>query len=90
MTSMDATHVTSKWQVVIPARLRRKYGIKPGTKVHFIEGEQGIIFQPLTRDYIRSVCGMLKGEGPATQELLKERARDREREGAKGAKLGAR
>ena len=87
---MDVAYVTSKGQLVIPARLRRKYGIKPGTKVRFIEGELEIIFQPLTRDYIRGICGMLKDEGPATQELLKERARDREREGAKGAKLGPR
>ncbi|MBI2461591.1 MAG: AbrB/MazE/SpoVT family DNA-binding domain-containing protein [Candidatus Rokubacteria bacterium] len=87
---METAYVTSKGQLVIPARLRRKYGIKPGTKVYFIEGEPGIIFQPLTRDYIRSVCGMLKHEGPVTQELLKERGRDREREEAKGAKLGPR
>lgn len=87
---MDVAYVTSKGQLVIPARLRRKYGIKAGTRVCFIEEERGILFQPLTRDYIRSVCGMLKGEGPATQELLKDRARDKEREDAKGAKLGPR
>ena len=85
---MDVAYVTSKGRMVIPARLRRKYGIKPGTKVRFIEGERGIIFQPLTRGYIRNVCGLLKGEGSATQELLKERARDRKREEVKGAKRG--
>lgn len=87
---MDIAYVTSKGQLVIPARLRRKYGIKPGTRVCFIEADGGIIFQPLTRDYIRSVAGMLKDTGPATQELLKERALDREREETRGAKLGPR
>lgn len=77
---MDVVQVTSKGQLVVPARLRRKYGIKPGTKIRFIERDNEIVFQPLTRDYIRSVCGMLKSETSATQELLRERARDRERE----------
>ena len=87
---MDVAYVTSKGQLVIPARLRRKYGIKPGTKVCFIEGEREIIFQPVTKEYIRSVSGMLKSETSVTQELLKERVKDREHEGAKGAKIGAR
>ena len=34
---MDTTQVTSKGQLVVPARLRRKYGIKAGTKVRFID-----------------------------------------------------
>ncbi len=77
---MDVAQVTSKGQLVVPARLRRKYGIKPGTKVRFVERDNEIVFQPLTGDYIRGVCGMLKSETSATQELLRERARDRERE----------
>lgn len=39
MNSMGVAYLTTKGQVVILARLRRKYGIKPGTRVHFIEGE---------------------------------------------------
>ena len=77
---MNVVQVTSKGQLVVPARLRRKYGIKPGTKVRFVERDNEIVFQPLTREYIRSVCGMLKSGTSATQELLRERARDRERE----------
>lgn len=83
----DVTYVTSEGRLLIPARLRRKYGIKPGTRVCFIEGERGIIFQPVTRDYIRSVCGMLKDKGPATRKLLKKRALDRKREETKDVKL---
>ena len=87
---MDTAYVTSKGQLVVPAKLRRRFGIKPGTKVYFIERGGEIVFQPVTKEYIRSVCGMLKSETSVTQELLKERAKDREREEAKLEKLGAR
>ncbi|MGD0263890.1 MAG: AbrB/MazE/SpoVT family DNA-binding domain-containing protein [Candidatus Methylomirabilota bacterium] len=87
---MDTAYVTSKGQLVVPARLRRKYGIKPGTKVCFIERDSEILFQPVTREYIRSVCGMLKGGTSATEELLRERAKDKEREEVRVEKHGAR
>jgi len=88
---METAWVTSKGQLVIPSKLRRKYGIKPGTKVCFIERENEILFQPVTRQFIRSVCGMLKAEGPsATQELLKERAKDKKREESKFERFGSR
>jgi len=77
---MDTAQVTSKGQLVVPARLRHKYGIKAGTKVRFVERDNEIILQPLTRDYIRGVRGMLKSATSATRELLRERARDRRRE----------
>jgi AbrB family looped-hinge helix DNA binding protein len=83
---MDTAYMTTKGQLVVPARLRRKYGIKAGTKVRFLERDAEIILQPLTREYIRSVCGLLKDAGPATAELLKERASDRRREERHGGK----
>ncbi len=79
---METAHVTSKGQLVVPSRIRRKYGIKPGTKICFIERGNEIVFQPVTPEYIRSVCGMLKSETSVTQELLKDRGRDKEREDA--------
>lgn len=87
---METAYVTSKGQLVVPSRLRRKYGIKPGTKICFIERDREILFQPVTREYIRSVCGMLKSETSVTKELLKERARDKAREEAGVESLGAR
>jgi AbrB family looped-hinge helix DNA binding protein len=74
---MDTARVTSKGQLLVPARLRRKYGIKAGTKIRFMERDNEIVLQPLTRDYIRGVCGLLKSSTSATHELLRERARDR-------------
>ncbi len=76
---MDSVYVTTRGQIVIPARLRRKLGIKPGTKVCFIEHGSEILFQPLTKQYIRSICGILKNATSATAELLIERKKDRER-----------
>ncbi len=80
---MEAAYVTSKGQLVIPARIRRKLGIKPGTKVCFVEREGEILFQPVTKEYIRRVCGILKSATSVTQELLAERKKDKEREEAK-------
>ena len=86
---MESAYVTSKGQLVIPARIRRKLGIKPGTKVYFVERGGEILFQPVTKEYIRSVCGMLKSPSPVTQELLADRKKDKEREEAKLEKLSA-
>jgi AbrB family looped-hinge helix DNA binding protein len=87
---METASVTSKGQLVIPARLRRKYRIEPGTKVLFVERENEILIQPVTKEYVRSVCGLFKRGTSATQALLQERAKDKEREEAKFAKRGSR
>ncbi len=86
---MDSAHVTTNGRIVIPARLRRKLGIKLGTKVCFIEHGNEILFQPLTKQYIRSLCGMLKSTSSATEELLTERRKEKTREKVKRQKLGA-
>jgi len=80
---MEESTMTSKGQIVVPAKLRRRYGLNPGVKVYFIERNNEILFQPLTKETIRSVHGMLASETSVTKELLKERAKDREHEEAK-------
>ena len=87
---METASVTSKGQLVIPVRLRRKYRIEPGTKVLFMERNHEIVIQPVTKEFVRSVCGLFKSETSATQMLLGERAKDKEREEAKFAKRGSR
>jgi len=56
---------TSKGRLVIPAELRRKHGIKAGTKVKFLEDQFGrIVLQlPITEEYIDRVMGFL-ADGP--------------------------
>jgi AbrB family looped-hinge helix DNA binding protein len=71
MRDLSATF-TSKGQLVVPAELRRKHGIKAGTKVHFLEDDFGrIVLQPLTEEYINRIRGMLAG-GPDLLAALKE------------------
>ena len=81
--TMNTAYVTSKGQLVVPSRIRRRFGIKPGTRVNFVEEGDRIIFQPVTREYIDSFCGIFKlkpGEKSAVQELLEDRAAEREKE----------
>ena len=87
---METGNVTSKGQLVIPARIRRRFGIKAGTRIRFIDRDVEIIFQPVTSAYIRSLCGILKSETSVTRELLEERARDKEREEARVANFRSR
>jgi len=87
---LDTGNVTTKGQLVIPARIRRRFGIKAGTRIRFIERGGEIVLQPVTSAAIRSLCGILRSESSVTAELLAERARDREREDAKVAKFRSR
>jgi AbrB family looped-hinge helix DNA binding protein len=70
--------VTTKGQLVIPSKLRRKYGIRKGTRVAMIEEESRIILQPLTAEYIRGLRGSLKSGASALKFLKESRKQDRE------------
>jgi AbrB family looped-hinge helix DNA binding protein len=80
---METAWVTSKGQLVIPARIRRRHNIKAGTRVNFIEEGDRIVMQPVTDAFIESLCGMLKrapGTKPVTQRLMEEHAEEVRRE----------
>jgi AbrB family looped-hinge helix DNA binding protein len=59
------TIATSKGQVVIPSKVRRKLGIKEGTyiQIDVDELKNRIILTPVTREYIHSLRGKYKGKG---------------------------
>jgi AbrB family looped-hinge helix DNA binding protein len=70
--------ITTKGQLVIPSKLRRKYAIRKGTQVAFVEEENRLILQPLTPEFVRSLRGSLKGQPSALKVLREERKRDRQ------------
>ena len=59
------------------ARLRRRFGIKKGTLMAFVEDAGRMIVQPVTREFIRGLRGSLKGEPSALEMLLQDRKRER-------------
>lgn len=73
------TYATIKGQIVIPASLRRKYGIKNGTKIIVTDIGDAIVLKPVTEQYLRNLQGSLKGKG-GLKVLLEERHKDKERE----------
>jgi AbrB family looped-hinge helix DNA binding protein len=58
------SYMTVKGQIVIPSKIRRRFGIKEGTRVQVDVDEQAhrIILTPVTRDYIQSLRGKYKGK----------------------------
>ena len=72
----EVSTVTTKGQLVIPSKLRRKYAIRKGTRVAFVEEENRLVLQPLTPEFIRSLRGSLKGEPSAMKTLHEHRKRD--------------
>jgi len=74
---VETSTVTSKGQLVIPARLRRRFGIKQGTLISFVEDNGRIIVQPVTREFIRGLRGSLKGKSSGLDQLLEERKQER-------------
>jgi AbrB family looped-hinge helix DNA binding protein len=73
----ETSVVTTKGQLVIPARLRRRLGIKKGTVVSLSEEGGRIVMQPVTPEFIRGLRGSLKKDPSALELLLRERKRDR-------------
>ena len=74
---MDKAVVTTKGQIVIPAGLRRKYGIKKGTLVNLFDRNGEIVIKPVTDEYIHNVAGMTKTKGKLLHALKKEKAKER-------------
>ena len=70
------TYATAKGQIVIPAALRRKYGIKNGTKIIVIDNGDSITLKPVTEQYLKNLQGSLKGKG-GLKVLVDERRNEK-------------
>lgn len=75
---MNTGIVTTKGQIVIPSKIRRRFNIKSGTKLSIIEKGDQIILQPLTDGYFEKMAGILSTKGRLTKAIHEERSKDKE------------
>ena len=75
---METSVVTVKGQIVVPVKLRRRFGIKRGTKIAFIEQDGRLYMQPLDRNYFEGLAGVLGTEGKLLKSLTDEKRKERE------------
>jgi AbrB family looped-hinge helix DNA binding protein len=75
---MDKAVVTVKGQVVIPSKLRRRFGIKKGTQVYMYERDNAIVIKPITDEYIQNMAGATGTKGKLLKALMQEKAKERE------------
>lgn len=74
---METGYVTTKGQLVIPSKMRRKYGIKPGTRINFFEEKDGIKIIPVTPEIIDANKGFLGTGGKLLKALMEEKKKER-------------
>jgi len=80
---MESAIITTKGQMVVPAKVRRSLGIKPGTRVVVDLKKGSFEVRPITEAYIDSIQGMLASDDGEswTEELVREHAEEVAKEG---------
>ncbi|MCL0094428.1 AbrB/MazE/SpoVT family DNA-binding domain-containing protein [Dehalococcoidales bacterium] len=77
---MTAIKVSPKGQIVIPKKLREKYGIAIRGKVIVTEMDNHVVILPLPQDPIKGAKGMLKTKKSLAQTLKEYKAEEKELE----------
>jgi AbrB family looped-hinge helix DNA binding protein len=76
--------VSEKGWIVIPAELRRKHNLKPGTEVQVVDYGGVLALVPKLPDPVSQAAGMLKGRKSLRRALLAEHRSERRREKTRG------
>ncbi len=62
--------MSTKGQVIIPANIRKKYGLKRGERLVFIEEKDHIKIMPRTR--LTDLCGSVKLDMKVVKKQIEE------------------
>lgn len=73
--------LSKKGQIVIPASIRAKYGLKPQTKVELLDTGGEIVIVPVFGKNYKAARGILKGI--SVKDLLNQRRAERKAENLK-------
>ena len=76
---MTITSVSSKGWIVIPAELRKKYDLRPGSGVALVDYGGVIAIVPALTNPVEEAAGLLKGGRSLARALRQERQRERQR-----------
>ncbi len=71
--------ISNKGWVVIPAELRKKYALNPGSEVTLVDYGGVLAIVPALKNPVKQAAGMLRGGTSLTKSLLDEHKKERER-----------
>ena len=70
------TTLTERGQTAVPARIRKRFGIKAGQKQVWAEDGKVIFVLPVARDPIQAFRGSSSSKGALNKALLRARKED--------------
>lgn len=73
---METAIVTARGRIVIPAKVRQKFGLKRGTRIAFAELEGRLTIQPLDRNYFKNLAGILGTGGEMLRSLVEGKKKE--------------
>ena len=71
--------VTVRGQTAIPAAIRKKYNIKPKTKIEWMDDGHTITVMPVPQDPVKALKGRFR-DADLLQALMKSREEERKRD----------
>ncbi|MBN1667431.1 MAG: AbrB/MazE/SpoVT family DNA-binding domain-containing protein [Anaerolineales bacterium] len=77
---MMKVKLSQKGWIVIPAALRKKYGLEPGDDLQVVDYGGVLAIIPAAEDPIAAGAGMLKGADSLTEALVTEHHLERQRD----------
>ena len=72
--------ISNKGWVVIPAEMRKRYHLNPGTEVVIVDYGGVLAIVPAVKDPIKHGRGFLKGTSSMSKDLKKDRELEKKRD----------